>query len=84
MLSMTSVSSSRSNQPASGCRGAAIYSLGSSPHDKTEMPFNDMTVRWVDILGQLARSTATVGNLSIKFPRAIMFLTCRQSTLANS
>ena len=34
-----------------------------------------MTVRWVDILGQLAHSTATVGNLSIKFLRAIMFLT---------
>ena len=39
------------------------------------MPINDMTVRWVDILGQLAHSTATVGNLSIKFLRAIMFLT---------
>ena len=34
-----------------------------------------MTVRWVDILGQLARSTSTVGNSSIKFLRAIMFLT---------
>ena len=40
-----------------------------------QMPFNDMTVRWVDILGQLAHSTATVRNLSIKFLRAIMFLT---------
>ena len=39
------------------------------------MPFNDMTVRWVDILGQLARSTATVGYLRLKFLRAIMFLT---------
>ena len=39
------------------------------------MPFNDMTVRWVDILGQLARSTATVGILTIKFLRAMMFLT---------
>ena len=39
------------------------------------MPFNDMTVRWVDILGQLARSTAMVGNLTLKFYRAIMFLT---------
>ena len=28
---MTSVSFSRSSQPASGCRGAAIYSLRSSP-----------------------------------------------------
>ena len=43
-----------------------------------------MTVSWVDILGQLAHSTTTVGNLSIKFLRAIMFLTCRQSALANS
>ena len=39
------------------------------------MPFNDMTVRWVDILGQLARSTATVGILRLKFLRAIMILT---------
>ena len=38
------------------------------------MPFNDMTVRWVDILGQLAHSTATVRNLRFKFLRAIMFL----------
>ena len=34
-----------------------------------------MTVRWVDILGQLEHNTAMVGNLSIKFLRAIMFLT---------
>ena len=33
------------------------------------MPFNDMTVRWVDILGQLARSIATVGYLSYQIPR---------------
>ena len=39
------------------------------------MPFNDMTVRWVDILGQLAHSITTVGNLRLKFLRAIMFLT---------
>ena len=39
------------------------------------MPFNDMAVRWVDILGQLARSTAMVGILSLKFLRVIMFLT---------
>ena len=38
------------------------------------MPFNDMTVRWVDILGQLAQGTAMVGNLSLKFLGAIMFL----------
>ena len=38
------------------------------------MPFNDMTVRWVDILGQLAHSTAMVGYLRLKFLRAIMFL----------
>ena len=43
-----------------------------------------MTVRWVDILGQLARSTATVGYLRLKLLRAIIFLTCRQSALANS
>ena len=43
-----------------------------------------MTVRWVDILGQLAHSTATVGNLRFKFLKAIMFLTCGQSALANS
>ena len=39
------------------------------------MPFNDMTVRWIDILGQLAHSTTTVGILSSKILRAIMFLT---------
>ena len=39
------------------------------------MPFNDMTVRWIDILGQLARNTETVRNLTLKFLRAIMFLT---------
>ena len=39
------------------------------------MPLNDMTVRWVDILGELARSTATVGILTLKFLRAILFLT---------
>ena len=39
------------------------------------MPFNDMTVRWIDILGQLAHSTATVRILSSKILRAIMFLT---------
>ena len=38
------------------------------------MPFNDMTVRWVDILGQLAHNIATVGILTHKFLRAIMFL----------
>ena len=43
-----------------------------------------MTIRWVDILGQLAHSTSMVGYFSIKFLRAIMFLTCRQSALANS
>ena len=39
------------------------------------MPLSDMTVRWVDILGQLARSIATVRILTIKILRAIMFLT---------
>ena len=34
-----------------------------------------MTVRWVDILGQLARSTATVGIMTLEFLRAIMFVT---------
>ena len=32
------------------------------------MPLNDMTVRWVDILGQLAQSTATVEYLSYQIP----------------
>ena len=39
------------------------------------MPFNDMTVRWIDILEQLAHSTAMVGILTIKILRTIMFLT---------
>ena len=43
-----------------------------------------MTVRWKDILGQLARSTTMVGNFTNKFLRAIMFLTCRQFALVNS
>ena len=34
-----------------------------------------MTIRWVDILGQLARSTTMIGYLRIKFLMAIMFLT---------
>ena len=33
------------------------------------MPLSDMTVRWVDILGQLARSTATVGIFDSKIPQ---------------
>ena len=33
------------------------------------MPFNDMTIRWEDILGQLAHSTTMFGYLRFKFPR---------------
>ena len=33
------------------------------------MPLSDMTVRWVDILGQLARSTATVGIFEVRIPQ---------------
>ena len=35
MLSMTSVSFSRSSQPASGCRGWLFIALGAARHDKT-------------------------------------------------
>ena len=39
------------------------------------MPLSDMTVRWVDILEPLTHSTATVGILTHKFLRVIMYLT---------
>ena len=32
------------------------------------MPFNDMIVRWIDILGQLAHGTAMVGYLIYQIP----------------
>ena len=32
------------------------------------MPFNEVTIRWVDISGQLARSTATVGIFDSQIP----------------
>ena len=39
--------------------GAAIYSLGASPHDLTLMPLNNMTVG-VDKISDVARLAVTV------------------------
>ena len=51
MLSMTSVSFSQSSQPASGCRGRLFIAQVAARHDKTQMPFNDLTIMWIRYFG---------------------------------